>query len=328
MSIQINFSAFSGAFAVPSALVDSHIKLATESQLKVLLYILRHTDLQNSVEDISKAVCVHPDEVKNALDFWAGRGMLILSDSTPADALISSDSTVSETPSDAPSKSKVTQTSRLVRPDHQFVANRLSQDKELSDLMNDIEFALSRAISSGDKATVVMIKETLGLPCAVINLLVNYCASIGKDNMRAIEKMSIKWSDMGIKTIEDAERMIERLSQSNNAWSKVSRLFGIKNIGLPTDAQLNYADTWCNEWKFSDDMLLEAYERCVNSKGEYNIRYINGILKKWNEQNIKNLDELSKYDADTAKNKKRSKTSNAEEDPDLLLFKSKSLFND
>lgn len=326
MSIKINFGAFNGAFAVPSALVDSHIKLATESQLKVLLYILRHTETDNSVSDISRAVSVHPDEVQNALDFWADRGLVILSDSVAVSVQTPVSTVVEVEKPSVPTETKVTQTSRLVRPDNHFVASKLANDKELSDLMNDIEFALSRTISSGDKATVVMIKETLGLPCAVINLLVNYCASIGKDNMRAIEKISIKWSDMGIKTIEDAEQMIERLSQSNNAWSKVSRLFGIKNIGLPTDAQLNYANTWCNDWKFSDDMLLEAYERCVNSKGEYNIRYINGILKKWNEQNIKNLDDLAKSDLDTSKRKKTKKTQS--DDEDLLLFKSKSLFND
>jgi len=129
--------------------------------------------------------------------------------------------------------------------------------KELSDLMNDIEFTLGKFLSAGDKATVVMIKETLGLPCEVIILLVNYCVSRGKGNMRAIEKMAVNWSDKGIFTVEQADSMIARLDMSNNAWQKVSRIFGIKNIGLPTDAQLSYADTWCNEWKFSDDMLLE-----------------------------------------------------------------------
>ena len=46
------------------------------------------------------------------------------------------------------------------------------------------------------------------------------------------------------------------------------------------------------EWKFSAPMLREAYERCVDSKGEMKFSYIDGILKKWYAQGIKNPEEL------------------------------------
>lgn len=323
MDIKINFSAWDGVFAVPQSLTDVHLKLATESQLKVLLYILRHNSKALTVTGISDAVCVHHSEVENAINFWAQRGLLMLdADSAPVVETKSVTAFVNEAPKEEVKK-KVTLTSRLQRPDISYVASRISQDKELADLLNDIEFTLGKMLSSSDKATVVMMKETLGLPCEVIIMLVNYCASSGKANMRAIEKMAAGWSDKGIFTIEEADMMIKHLELSNNAWQKVSRIFGIKNIGLPTDAQLSYADMWCNEWKFSDDMLLEAYTRCVNTKGEYNIRYINGILKKWYNDKIFNLDDLSVTDAKTKDKKKNEKI-----DEDLILFKNKSLFND
>lgn len=323
MSIKINFGAFNQVFAVPSALVDSHLKLATESQLKVLLYILRHSSDNITADAISKAVGVHINEVENALSFWCGRGLLG-TDTAEQNINMNTQKHIEDVNS-SDARKKVTLTSRLQRPDISFVASRLSTDKELSDLMNDIEFTLGKFLSAGDKATVVMIKETLGLPCEVIILLVNYCVSRGKGNMRAIEKMAVNWSDKGIFTVEQADSMIARLDMSNNAWQKVSRIFGIKNIGLPTDAQLSYADTWCNEWKFSDDMLLEAYTRCVNSKGEYNIRYINGILKKWYADKIFNLDDLMLSDS-KQKPSKNSKQRNASYD--IETFESKSLFND
>ncbi len=324
MSIKINFSAWNGVFAVPSALVDTHLKLATESQLKVLLYLLRHNDVDNSVDSIANAVCVHPEEVKNSLSFWSERGLVSTTDEVVQTVNTSTQPDVNSL-NELQHVKKTTRTSRLQRPDISYVANRLSQDKALSDLMHDVEFTLGGFLSSSDKATVVMMKETLGLPCEVIILLVNYCVSNGKGNMRAIETMAVKWSDKGIYTIEDADRMIEHLSLSNTAWHKVSKLFGIKNIGLPTDAQLSYADTWCNEWKFSDDMLLEAYTRCVNSKGEYSISYINGILKKWHANKILNLDDLSAYDL-KSKKKREKKERNASYD--IETFESKSLFND
>lgn len=336
MSYKINLGAWGSVFAVPSTLVDSHLKLATESQLKVLLYILRNSDSDNSVEDIAKAVSVHPDEVKNAVDFWIERGLVAssesgLSASKEKEASENAEHELVKTEE----KKKPRPISRAQRPDSMFVARRLTEDKSLAMLMDEAQIALSKPLSSGDTATLVMLHDTDGLPCEVLALLINYCVSIGKANMRAIERMGIAWASEGIFTIEQAEAKITALSLSNNAWLRVSKLFGLKNIGSPTKTQLAFADCWCNEWKFSDDMLYEAYERCVNTKGEFNIKYINGILSKWNASSIFNLDDLAKADAQSAKakNKNNKKTDNSSsmnklDDYEVQVFNSKSLYND
>ncbi len=306
MSYKINLGAWGSVFAVPSALVDSHLKIATESQLKVLLYILRNSDADNSVDSISKAVSVHPDEVKNAVGFWVERGLVAsTSDSLTFTQDENSEEKVIESVKvdDEPAK-KPRQLSRPQKPDHSFVAKRLYESKELSQFMDEVQFALANPISDADTATLIMLHDTDGLPCDVLMLLINYCVSIGKGNMRAIERMGTQWGAEGIYTLQLAEEKIIRLSQSDNAWTRVSKLFGIKNIGTPTKAQLTFADTWCNDWKFSDDMLLEAYERCVNTKGEYNIKYINAILSKWHSSSIFNLDDLRKADESIAKKRK------------------------
>lgn len=320
-------------FAVPTALVDSHIKLASSAQLKVLLYILRHSEHDNSVESIANAVSVHPDEVKNAVEFWVERGLIATDRSTLSVPKAENNNTQAKTeepvtPVVEP-KVKPRAISRSQRPDPTFVARRLAENTELSQLMDEAQIALSKPLSSGDTATLVMLHDTDGLPCDVLVLLINYCVSIGKGNMRAIERMGTQWGAEGVYSLELAEKKIIRLSRSNNAWSKVSKVFGIKNIGSPTKTQLEYADCWVNDWKFSDDMLLEAYERCVNQKGEFNIKYINGILSKWNAQSIFNLDDLKKADEAGAKSKKKkSDEKEREASYDIAAFESKSLFND
>ncbi len=333
MSYKINLGAWGSVFAVPSALVDSHLKIATESQLKVLLYILRNSDAENSVESIAKAVSVHPDEVKNAVDFWIDRELVASFDNALSVVKTQAqDENVVSVVETTPQK-KPRAVSRSQRPDPTFVAKRLIENKDLADLMNEAQIALSKPLSSGDTATLVMLHDTDGLPCDVLLMLINYCVENGKGNMRAIERMGTQWAAEGIYSIESAEQKIMRLSQSSNAWTRVSRLFGIKNVGTPTKVQLAFADTWCNDWKFSDDMLLEAYERCVNTKGEYNIKYINAILSKWYSAKIFNLDDLKVADESTSKQKKSNskKTQNSInelDDYDIMMFKSKSLYND
>ncbi len=335
MSYKINLGVWGSVFAVPSALVDAHLKIATESQLKVLLYILRNSERENSVDSISKAVSVHPDEVKNAVDFWIERGLVASDDNMLTLAKIDNeqpDSTKDDVKT-TEKKPKTRSISRAQRPDPVFVGRRLNEDSALSSLMDEAQIALSKPLSSGDIATLVMLHDTDGLPCEVLALLIHYCVSIGKGNMRTIERMGISWASEGILTIEDAEQKIMRLSQSNNAWTRVSKLFGLKNIGSPTKTQLAFADRWCNDWKFSDDMLLEAYERCVDTKSQYDIKYINGILQKWYNASVFNLDDLHKADEISAKSKKTNhkaskKSINELDDYDIEMFKSKSLYND
>ena len=64
-------------FMVPSAVVDSRIKIATEKQLKVLLFLLKN--IANGVEtaDIAENLKYSVEEVEDALYFWADAGVLL-----------------------------------------------------------------------------------------------------------------------------------------------------------------------------------------------------------------------------------------------------------
>ena len=76
MSYKIDLGQWGGIFAVPNSVVDNHIKLAGESQLKTLLYLLRHSgeDIDDSV--LSEALNISADEAANAVDFWIERGLI------------------------------------------------------------------------------------------------------------------------------------------------------------------------------------------------------------------------------------------------------------
>ena len=56
-------------------------------------------------------------------------------------------------------------------------------------------------------------------------------------------------------------------------------------------------------------MLREAYERCVDSKGELKFNYIDGILKKWESAGIKNLDDLKESESKSNKPAPKKKSS-------------------
>lgn len=338
MSYQINLGQWNSIFAVPSSVVDKHIKIASEAQLKVLLYLLRHADESISDESLSQALRLSEDEINNAVSFWIERGVFVENNQvlTPAAAVENAPTAPQSNASQEKPQKTHTTVSRARRPDSAFVAKLLKEDSYLAGLLEEAQTVLKKPLSSGDTATLVMLYDTFGLPCEVIAMLLNYLASIGSANMRAVERYGIRWSDDGIKTVDDAEREIGRMTSSREAWGRVSSLLGIRNVGNPTKSQLENADRWLNTWKFSDEMITEAYERCVNTKGEYNISYINGILRKWNDKGIRSLDQLreeesavrSKPKAAKGKNGKGSVFSVDGASFDVSKYENNSLFDD
>ncbi len=336
MSYQINLGQWNSVFAVPSALVDKHIKLASEAQLKVILYLLRHSGEEITSESLTKALSISSQELDNAIDFWKERGLITERGAYLAPPAVTSDSDTAPLVIEKakPAPEKHTPVSRAVKPDSAFVAKIMQQDSNLVGLLDEAQTVLGKPLSPGDTATLVMLYTTFGLPCEVLALLINYIASTSNPSIRAVERLGTAWSDKGIHTVEGAEAEIERMTKSSEAWGRVSALLGIRNVGKPTKSQQEHAYCWTVTWGFNDEMIVEAYERCVNTKGEYNIKYINAILKKWFEKRIFSLDELQKSESGAkkaAKSKPSSKgsvfsTENASFD--LSKYEKQSLFDD
>ena len=78
MVYNINPQIFHSAFSVPSDVADKYLKLSKGEHLKVLIYILRNSIKNPTVEEISSETDVSVYDVKEALLFWADAGFLII----------------------------------------------------------------------------------------------------------------------------------------------------------------------------------------------------------------------------------------------------------
>lgn len=329
MSININLGAWSSVFAVPSAVVDEGLKFADGVKLKVLLCLLRNSDKNMEYADISAITGVNVTDIPEAVEYWVSRGLLSgsgnslepaknnsLSESKSNNNSESELKTSEENNSPSPKgnelskpQQKHTPVAKPQKPDYVFTAQRLAADEELKILVNEAQVALGKILSNSDTATLLMLKDTCGLPLDVILMLIQYCISIGKSNMRMIEKIGVEWSDDGIYSVEAADNKIRLTMQSNKNFGLVSSTFGLKNAGSPTKKQLEYSNKWISEWHFSPELLREAYERCVDKKSAVDFRYIDGILKKWFNGSVTNMDELKAFEKSDKKPVTKRKTS-------------------
>ena len=309
MPVKINLGDWGSVFAVPSSVVDEHLRIASHNQIKVLLFLLRNNDKNFTYKELSDVLRIHEEDVKDCVQFWTDRGLLAEFSGELVPDKGNQTGGVTPEPSAQKPKTKVV-INRPAKPDIVTAAQRVASESDLSHVLSEVEFALGKPLSSGNIAALVMLYDTCGLPAEVIVMLVNYCVSIGKANMRAIETIGVKWADDGIDSIEAAENKIKLSKQASINWSRVSSVFGLKNVGSPTAKQLEFAERWISEWHFSDEMLREAYEICVNTKGEMKLGYINGILKKWFNSGIFDVSDIEKIDKKKpAKSKKKSDAS-------------------
>ena len=322
MSIKINLGAWSSVFAVPSKIVDEGLKFSDGVKLKVLLYVLRNAGNNLTDKDISSATGVNVTDIPEALDYWVNMGILCKSDGeyapmaaeqseAPADnskmeIKQESKPTTEEIAKDVNENKKRFVLTKPQRPDYVFTAQRLVEDEELKILVNEAQTALGKTLANSDISMLLMLKDTCGLPLDVIIMLIQYTISINKANIRTIERIGIQWADEGVQSVEAADEKIREANLSSKNYSIVKTAFGLSNPGSPTAKQLEYCNKWITEWKFSPDMLREAYERCVDTKGSMKFNYIDGILKRWHNEGIMNLNDLKEFEA-----QKTSKTASA-----------------
>ena len=324
--------AWSNVFAVPADVVDKYIKLAGASQLKVLLWLLRNSCKRENItaNDIAVALNMDPIDVKDCMEFWISVGLFhknndnttAVIDTQPEVQQSYTESvqapieyneptlnntataTISEIKNNMESYTPPSRTiARVEKPDPVSVAQRISVDDGYAILLQEAETILGRPLTHNDSSTLLMLHDSDGLPYEVITMILYFAKSENKIKMKYIEALGRDWGDAGIDTIEKAEEKIGEIMMTKEAWYIASNAFGIKNAGAPTKKQLDFADLWVNKWGYDEAMLRTAYETCVNSRGEFNINYINGIIKKWHIEGILTEKDL----ADSKRNREFSK---------------------
>lgn len=310
--IKIDLGQWNGIFAVPNSVVDEHIKLAGAAQLKVLLYVLRHSGEEINTEQIGKALSMHPADVADSANFWVSCGLLKKEEAaftppqqtaqyTESSGKISSHEQAEPKPV-APQRKPT----RPPRPTGPYITERVMKDKEFAFLTEEAQAIIGKPLSTGDLGILLNLHDMDGLPVDVITMLLQFCVSREKFGMKYIESVGISWAQQGVDNVAKAEEKIREYSDQCSAWGTVCEIFGLKTVGSPTKSQLEISNRWLNEWGFKRDAVRLAYEICVDKKGEYNLRYIDGIIKKWHKCGVHTVKEIEQLRHNDSKQSKSS----------------------
>ena len=266
-------------FCVPSTVVDKYIENISGIYLKVLLVLLRSQDSECEISDIAKKIGGRNDEVVEALRFWIKEGVI-------GDGF--GESETKSTPKPAMNNKSVQPTQSAQSLTSKEVSDLVKNNAEVKFLLDSAEMLFAKPITATEQKTLVSMHEWIGLPVDVVLMIVDYCISTDKKNIRYMEKVAISWADDGINTHELAEKQIKLLKRKNNMINKVKDELGIYGRNL-TAKETEFLETWVNLYKYKVDVIKLAADKTIESTGKITFPYIHKILSSWNEKGYKTL---------------------------------------
>lgn len=276
MNYNINPACLTSAFTVPATVVDSHLKFVKPEHLKVLLYIMRNMLRDVADSEIAAATDLSEYDVKEALLYWADAGLLCPKETTPA----------------VPVKEEKKKTvSRVQKPTRNDVARRGNDDPKIGYLLRETEQKFARPLKTNEQQTLVWLYDDNGLDVSLILYIVQYAVQREKANIKFIESIALDWIDKGIDNLTDADNEVRNMAICEKAWSIVSSAFGLERR-KPSKKETEHSVKWIEEWGFSRDMLIAAYEECVNQKSKFSFPYVAKILENWHEKGYKNPSDI------------------------------------
>lgn len=281
----LNFTPVSNVF------IEKYMPKARGEFVKVYLLMLKYNiasepGVNSSV--LATTLNLLESDIMNALNYWNDEGVIKL---VPIDKMSNFSIEFLSLEDEDPNVNK----------DNINILEALN-NSETTDMLKDIEKILARPLSSKEMEIYLGWQREFNFPSELILILIEYCSSKGKNNFRYIEKVAESWNDMNIKTVDEAQIHIK---QNEDKWTKIRRILsylGMKSseVMKPQEEML---EKWIFTYKFNMQLIEKACDICFERLNRADFKYIDGILGKWHQNNIKTIEDIALKD----KNKSNSK---------------------
>lgn len=202
-------------------------------------------------------------------------------------------------PPEAPEKrSLVKPGDRLPDYSSEDARSAAHNDPRFAALVNEVQNVLGSILTSNGLMELLGFYDYLGLPPDVILLLVAHCVEehekkYGKDKrptMRNIRSEAYRWADKGVFSLEAATEYIKAGERAKRRKSDIRRILGLQDRA-PSPTEERCISEWA-ERDYSDELISAAYDKTVLNTGRLVWKYMDSILKSWEQKGLKTMDEV------------------------------------
>lgn len=298
-----------GIFNVPADLVDKYLKIASEYQLKALLFILRNGG-QASSSQIAKALGQTAGDIDDLLELWTEEGIL----SADGQAVVLK---IEMKPAEPKAEKKVVKESlsapRLTPAD---IINAQRDSSDIAFLLTEAQVILGRTISHAEQEMLVNMVNYYGLKAEVIMMILEFYRSEkerGKSiGISYVNAMAKNWAEEGIDSVADAEAKLQDIAKSDRLWNEVIAITGIRHK-RPTAKQREMIKDWFSD--FDITMITLAADIMKENIPEPKLAYMNTIIKKWRKSGITSPSQVKAEQEAYAKSKSEKKDDRLQSKP-------------
>lgn len=302
MNYRINLGEWRSVFAVP-ARVSECLKTASGNQLKVILYLLKNSDIPYSAEVISRDTGVPVSEIDDAMLFWENIGILDggSGEYRPSETAAAA-SVHAAVPAALPAMTISEQAAEIraaAKSEIQFppkeIASAVNASEDVKYLFDTYQRLSGKLTTHAERNVLMQIIDVIKLPCEVAIMMIEYCFSIDKATPAYMRTVAADWWENGIDTVKKAEDRIKYLNNIHRYENALYKKFGMTSAF--SKKQKDFISAWA-ELGISEELIDEAYNITIDNTGKLSFPYMDKILRKWNADGVNSPDEITKKTAE------------------------------
>lgn len=283
--ITLTTSVLGDSTTIPNTFFDFYLPRAAGEFLKIYLYLLRWQPVRGhelSIGSIADFFHLTEGDVVRAFRYWEGERLLAMT--TDENGLILS---ICLNPAGDAGVfgAQITPVKEDPAAPAYDAEDRAPAGEELPLI---IEQYLGHPLSRSDLAKIRYFHEDLGFSCSLIEYLIEYCVSGGHTDMRYIEAVARRWSEQGIRTVDEAKAESEMYRTSSFAIMKELGLGGRS----PVPGEMQYIRKWVRSYGFPTEIICEACRRTMMNIHVPSFEYTDSILLSWKEAGYSSLEEI------------------------------------
>ena len=288
--IRIKCDYSGGAVAVPTDVIDKHLKLAPVASFKVLLFILRNPDGASDSGQISACTGLPVGDVEDSIEYWVDHGVIEVDDSVNEESRLSAmgniktRDTAIEEKETTPAKATV-RSLPVKKPTQREIAMRIKEEPQLTTIYTEAQTILG-TFGYDTQALILMIYDYYGFPPEVIITLLQHQRCEGNTSSAAIKSRAEDWAKRGIDTLELVEEELLALDKISDTFERVKENMGSANQKL-TARVGKFIRQWAVDWECSPELIsfaLSESNKVLTDAGK--------LLKKWSAQGILTPEEV------------------------------------
>lgn len=256
----LNFVYENNNILIDNDFIKNKMKQINGEFVKVYLYAMyaAQNNIKTTYSDIAAELGLLESEVIKAFDIFFEKGIL----------------------------KKSSQKEDIIRENKE---TKHASKEEMSEFCYLAEATMNKVLSTKEIDTLYWIYNNLSLSPEVILMAIEYCIGEGKKDINSVEKLCLKWDKEGILTILQAQKFLEEQYKKKSFVKRMAQRLLIDD--LPEEFMIN----WYFDMNMPEDVIEYAFECCKNQINSVSPNYINTILKNWQKEDIKTVEDAKKH---------------------------------